>query len=59
MLIIQIAAAVLLVLGSGLIFRALLEIDAPTRPRAAVAAACGPSSPNPRSTCPGRPEAPC
>ena len=32
MLIIQIAAAVLLVLGSGLIFRALLEIDAPTRP---------------------------
>ena len=33
---IQIAAAVLLVLGSGLIFRALLEIDAPTRPRRAV-----------------------
>ena len=32
MLIIQVAAAVLLVLGSGLIFRALLEIDAPTRP---------------------------
>jgi hypothetical protein len=29
---IQIAAAVLLVLGSGLIFRALLEIDAPIRP---------------------------
>lgn len=33
MLIIQIAAAVLLVLGSGLIFRALLEIDAPAHPR--------------------------
>ena len=32
MLIIQIAAAALLVLGSALIFRALLEIDAPTRP---------------------------
>ena len=32
MLIIQIAAAALLVLGSTLIFRALLEIDAPTRP---------------------------
>ena len=29
---IQIAAAVLLVLGSGLIFRALVEIDAPTLP---------------------------
>jgi hypothetical protein len=29
---IQVAAAVLLLLGSGLIFRALLEIDAPTRP---------------------------
>jgi hypothetical protein len=35
-LIIQIAAAALLVLGSALIFRALLEIDAPTRPPAAV-----------------------
>ena len=33
---IQIAAAVLLVLGSGLIFRALLEIDAPTRPKGIV-----------------------
>ncbi|HYN02699.1 MAG TPA: hypothetical protein VE359_09655 [Vicinamibacteria bacterium] len=32
MLMIQIAAAVLLVLGSALIFRALLELDAPTRP---------------------------
>jgi hypothetical protein len=31
---IQIAAAVLLLLGSGLIFKALVEIDAPTaRPR--------------------------
>lgn len=36
MLIIQVAAAVLLLLGSGLIFRALLEIDAPTHPRATV-----------------------
>ena len=36
MLIIQVAAAVLLLLGSGLIFRALLEIDTPTRPRAIV-----------------------
>jgi hypothetical protein len=31
-LIIQIAAAALLALGSALIFRALLETDAPTRP---------------------------
>jgi hypothetical protein len=31
-LIIQVAAAALLLLGSALIFRALLEIDAPTRP---------------------------
>jgi hypothetical protein len=30
-LIIQVVAALLLLLGSGLIFRALLEIDAPTR----------------------------
>ncbi|HSD67024.1 MAG TPA: hypothetical protein VLF95_10000 [Vicinamibacteria bacterium] len=36
MLIIQVVAALLLLLGSGLIFRALLEIDAPSRPRAAV-----------------------
>jgi hypothetical protein len=35
-LIIQVVAAVLLLLGSGLIFKALLEIDAPTRPRATV-----------------------
>ena len=32
-LIIQVAAALLLVLGSALIFKALVEIDAPTRPR--------------------------
>ena len=36
MLIIQVVAAVLLLLGSGLIFKALLEIDAPNRPRATV-----------------------
>jgi hypothetical protein len=30
-LIIQVVAAALLLLGSGLIFRALLEIEAPTR----------------------------
>lgn len=33
MLLIQIVAAVLLLLGSGLIFKALAEIDAPVRPR--------------------------
>jgi hypothetical protein len=32
-LLIQIAAAALLILGSGLIFRALVEIDLPPRPR--------------------------
>jgi hypothetical protein len=31
-LVIQIVAAVLLLLGSALIFKALAEIDAPTRP---------------------------
>ena len=36
MVIIQIAAAALLLLGSALIFRALLEIDAPTRPSSMV-----------------------
>ena len=36
MLLIQVAAAILLLLGSVLIFRALLEIDAPTRPRPSV-----------------------
>jgi hypothetical protein len=35
-LIIQIVAALLLLLGSGLIFRALLEIDASERPRPTV-----------------------
>ena len=33
MLVIQLAGAGLLLLGSWLIFRALLEIDAPARPR--------------------------
>jgi hypothetical protein len=32
-LLIQILAATLLLLGSGLIFRALVEIDRPARPR--------------------------
>ena len=60
MLIIQIAAAALLVLGSALVFRALLEIDAPTRPPRRIARRHrARSSPNPRSTCPRRPEAPC
>jgi hypothetical protein len=35
-LLIQIAAALLLLLGTGLIFRALLEIDSLDRPRPAV-----------------------
>jgi hypothetical protein len=35
-LLIQIVAAALLVLGSGLIFRALLEIDAPNRTQGTV-----------------------
>jgi len=35
-LIIQIVAALLLLLGTALIFRALLEIDAAERPKAAV-----------------------
>ncbi len=34
MLIIQVAAALLLLLGTGLIFRALVEIDASDRPKA-------------------------
>ena len=33
MLLIQVVAALLLLLGSGLIFKALAEIDAPTRPQ--------------------------
>jgi hypothetical protein len=44
-LLIQIAAAALLLLGSWLIFRALLEIDAPARPRHV-------ASPRPRLTDP-------
>ena len=36
MLIIKVVAALLLLLGSGLIFRALLEIDASDRPKATV-----------------------
>ena len=32
-MLIQIVAALLLLLGSGLIFRALVELDAPVRPR--------------------------
>ncbi len=36
MLIIQIVAGVLLLLGSGLIFKALAEIEAPNRPRSFV-----------------------
>jgi len=46
-LMIQIAAAVLLVLGSGLIFRALLEIDAPTRPQGIVRRHLRPAEPEP------------
>ena len=48
MLMIQIAAAVLLVLGSGLIFRALLEIDAPTRPQGIVRRHIRPAEPEPQ-----------
>ena len=36
MLLIQVVAAILLLLGSALIFRALIEVDAPPRPRSAV-----------------------
>ena len=36
MLLIQLSAAALLLLGSWLIFRALLEIDAPSQPRSIV-----------------------
>ena len=44
---IQIAAAVLLVLGSGLIFRALLEIDAPSRPQGTIRRHVRPAEPEP------------
>jgi hypothetical protein len=47
-LMIQIVAAVLLVLGSGLIFRALLEIDAPTRPQGIVRRHFRPAEPEPQ-----------
>ena len=47
MLVIQIAAAVLLLFGSGLIFRALLEIDAPTRPGTTVRSRPRPAEPEP------------
>jgi hypothetical protein len=46
-LMIQIAAAVLLVLGSGLIFRALLEVDAPNRPQGVVRRHLRPERPEP------------
>lgn len=36
MLLIQVVTAALLFLGSGLIFKALAEIDAPSRPRPVV-----------------------
>jgi hypothetical protein len=44
-LLIQLAAAALLLLGSWLIFRALLEIDAPTEPRSIVRARPLPDEP--------------
>ena len=47
MLIIQVVAAVLLLLGSGLIFKALLEIDAPTRRRATARPRPHPAQPEP------------
>jgi hypothetical protein len=46
-LMIQIVAAVLLVLGSGLIFRALLEIDAPNRPEGVIRRHIRPARPEP------------
>jgi hypothetical protein len=46
-LMIQIAAAVLLVLGSALIFRALLEIDATNRPQGVVRRQLRPARPEP------------
>jgi hypothetical protein len=46
-LMIQIVAAVLLVLGSGLIFRALLEIDAPNRSDGVVRRHIRPARPEP------------
>jgi hypothetical protein len=46
-LIIQIAAAALLLLGSALVFWALLEIDAPTRPTSVVRPRRRPAQPRP------------
>ena len=43
MFLVQLAAAVLLLLGSGLIFRALLEIEADSRPRPFVRPRPGPA----------------
>jgi hypothetical protein len=46
-LIVQVAAALLLLLGSGLIFRALIEIDAPPRPRSTARSRTRPAEPRP------------
>ncbi|HUL77329.1 MAG TPA: hypothetical protein VL691_08720 [Vicinamibacteria bacterium] len=45
MLVIQLTAAGLLLLGSWLIFRALVEIDAPGRPRPMVGPRSRPAEP--------------
>jgi len=45
-LIIQIVAALLLLLGTGLIFRALLEIDASERPQPALRRRRRPAQPD-------------
>lgn len=47
MVLIQIVAGALLLLGSGLIFKALAEIDAPTRPRPFVRARLDHVAPEP------------
>ena len=47
MLLIQIVAALLLLLGTGLIFKALLEIDASERPRPAIRPRRLPAQPEP------------
>ncbi len=47
MLIIQVVAALLLLLGTALIFRALLEIDASERPQAIVQPRRLPADPEP------------
>lgn len=48
MVIIQVVAALLLLLGSGLIFRALVGIDAQARPRANVRRRPLPREPEPK-----------